>query len=183
MNTLDQEKLFYERFWALHRDPQLVEIFKTYGIAAFRRSSVLEGFEEFIQQTGFKGHTCVEIGSLKGLTAIVLSRYFSRVISIDILDDPLKWEIASSLGISNITFLNVIDNEEKKRIIEGLEFDAAYSDGDHAHDAMSDFNLVRRCKRVLFHEFWDAQPNVVKLVGSLDSGTVTSKGKFALWTS
>jgi hypothetical protein len=181
MNTLNQEKLFYERFWALLNDLDLMRVFERYGPAAFRRSSVLEGFETFIKTHGFGGKTCVEIGTLKGLTAIVLARYFERVVTIDILDDPEKRDIAEMLGVYNVEFHTVKDNAEKAAIIARLDFDGAYVDGDHARDTESDFALVRRCGHVLFHEHWDAQPAVVSQVASL--GAVEIGGKFALWTS
>lgn len=182
VNALDDEKLFYERFWALLRDRQLMQVFEIYGPAAFRRSSVLEGFEAFIAQHDFRGKTCVEIGTLKGLTAIVLARYFERVVTIDIVDDPQKREFARVLGVHNVEFHTVRDNAEKALRIDSLDFDAAYVDGDHAHDTDSDFALVRRGGRVLFHEHWPAQPAVMKLAASLQ-GRVKTQGKWALWTA
>ena len=181
MNTLDQEKLFYERFWTLLSDRQLMRVFERFGPEAFRRSSVLEGFDRFLTNAGFAGRTCVEIGTLKGLTAIVLARHFEQVISFDIIDDPMKRDIAAMLGVDNVRFVNIADDEEKARCINATEFDAAYVDGNHAHDTATDFALVRRCGRVLFHEHWDAQPPVVNLVGRLSN--VTAHGKFALWTA
>lgn len=181
MSELDDEKRFYERFWALLNDPALMRVFKKYGPAVLRRSSVLEGFEAFIKERGFKGQSCVEIGTLKGLTAIVLARHFKHVTSIDIVDDPLKWEIAEFLKVKNVTFINVKDNAEKAKVIAGLQFDGAYVDGDHAHDTESDFALVKRSGQVLFHEYWAAQPAVVRLADCLSS--VSTEGKFALWTA
>ena len=181
MSILDEEKKFYERFWALLNDRQLMQIFERYGPPAFRRSSVLEGFETFIRANDLSGRTCVEIGTLKGLTALVLARYFRRVITIDIVDDPHKRKIAQMLGVTNIEFINVKDNNEKADVINALQFDAAYVDGDHIRDTDSDFALVARGGRVLFHEHWDAQPAVVHLVGKLDN--VIKQGKFALWAA
>lgn len=181
---LDAEKTFYERFFALHADPDLVEVFKKFGIGVFRRSSVLEGFADFVKRRNFSGRRCVEIGTCKGLTAIVLSRYFEEVVSIDVVEDPHRHEIAAYLGIGNIEFITVKDNAWKSRAIEAIEFDAAYVDGDHIRDTLSDFALVRRCGRVLFHEFWPAQPAVWGLVNRLSAeGSVVAKGKLALWTS
>jgi hypothetical protein len=184
LSTLDQEKLLYERFWALLGDRQLMAVFEKYGPAAFRRSSVLEGFETFIKAHEFRGHTVVEIGTLKGLTAIVLARYFTRVVTIDVVDDPQKREIAEMLGIKNIAFVNVRDNAEKADVVAAVKFDAAFVDGDHARDTETDFALVERCGRVLFHEHWGAQPPVMKLVdGALCArGSVVTRGKWALWT-
>lgn len=184
MSELDEEKRFYERFWALLSNRDLMRVFERYGPAAFRRSSVLEGFERFLQSSGMRGKCCVEIGSLKGLTAVVLAKRFEHVISIDIHEDPDKHRVVQMLGAHNITFWTVLDNAEKAKVIQGLQFDAAYVDGDHIRDTQSDFDLVRRCGRVLFHEYWSAQPAVVKLVDSLRShGKVRVEGKLALWTA
>lgn len=182
LSDLDEEKKFYERFWALHSDHQLVEVFKKFGIGVFRRSSVLEGFDDFLNKNEFQGKRCIEIGTCKGLTALILAGRFEEVVSIDIAPDDDKHAITAHLGIENIRFVDVKDNAEKARLIAGLEFDAAYVDGDHARDTQSDFDLVKRCGRVLFHEYWEAQPAVINLVNSL-SGRVVTKGKLALWTA
>lgn len=185
MNVLDEEKLFYERFWALHRNPDLVEVLKRFGIGVFRRSSVLEGFADFLSDNNVRGKTCVEIGTCKGLTAIVLSRFFERVISIDIVADEERKVIADHVGANNINFITVENNAHKAAVINGLiEFDAAYVDGDHARDTESDFELVRRAGRVVFHEHWAAQPDVLALVQrERATGNVATKGKLALWTA
>lgn len=179
MGTLDEEKKFYERFYNLHRNNALVRVFQQFGIDAFRRSSVLDGLEPFIQECNFSGEICLEIGTFRGLTAIVLAHYFDRVITVDIIDQPIKRDIVRHLGITNITFVEVKDNKEKKRYIDLQKFDAAYLDGDHYNDTAFDFGLVQRCGNVLFHEYWDAQKAVCDLVNSLSN--VTHKGKFARW--
>lgn len=184
MSCLDDEKLFYERFWALHGNSDLVQVFKDYGPSIFRRSSVLEGFEAFIDHHQFKGGFCLEIGTLHGLTAIVLARRFHAVVSIDVVDSPFKRKIAADLGLTNITFVDVKNNAEKATLIGSLDFDAAYVDADHARDTQADFELVRRCGRVLFHEYWPAQLSVTALVDQLrGQGTIDTKGKLALWTN
>jgi len=179
MNALDEEKWMYEKFWCLLNDKQLMRVFEKFGPAAFRRSSVLEGFENFIKAHKFAGETVCEIGTLKGLTAVVLARYFKRVVTVDILDDEQKYEIARMLGINNIKFINVDDDYEKAAVLATYGFDAAYIDGDHTHDTESDFALVRRCGQVLMHENWSAQPSVLRLVGGLSN--IVAGGKFALW--
>lgn len=179
---LAQEKLFYERFAALHNDPQLMKVVERYGIAAFRRSSVLEGFEAFLKAQNFSGKCVVEIGTLRGLTAVVLSRYFDRVVTVDIVPDPQREEIAAMLDIHNIAFVTVRNNAEKAKVIGACEFDAAFVDGDHAKDQRDDFDLVKRCGRVLCHEYWDAQP-VVEATLKAAGGRIETQGKWALWRS
>lgn len=183
MSELDEEKRFYERFYALHGDPVLPEVVKAFGIEVFRRSCVLEGFAAFVSGNGFAGARCVEIGTCHGLTAIVLARHFAEVVTIDIEPNPKKHEITAFLGIANIRFVDVADNREKASVIRDIRFDAAFVDGDHARDTETDFSLVERCGRVLFHEHWASQPPVVDLVAALSRrGRVTAEGKWALWT-
>ena len=181
-DLLAQEKTFYERFWALLNNRDLMKVFEKYGPTAFRRSSVLEGFEAFIDAQKFSGHTAVEIGTCKGLTACLLARRFERVVTIDIVPDPQREEIAAMLDIHNIAFVTVRGNAEKAEVIEAIKFDAAYVDGNHHDDQRDDFLLVKRCGRVLTHEWWDAQP-IVRQTFEEAGGTIEAQGKFALWNA
>lgn len=172
-----------DAWWKEFGAPDLRKVFEEFGMEAFRRSSCLDGFDAFVRRSGFSGRCCLEIGTCKGLTAIALSRHFDRVISLDIERDAHKREYARACGRDNIRFFDVQDNEDKARLIAGLEFDAAYCDGDHAYDAQSDFGLVEQCGRVLFHEYWPLQPSVWELVNRLRaSGEVQTHSNFALWT-
>lgn len=178
----DEQKLFLEHVYALHNDPVLLSIFQKYGIGCFRRSSVLRNFDRFLEKVDFSGDCCVEIGTRHGLTALVLSRRFNKVISIDNTPNELKHEILKFTGIKNVEYIDCKDNAHKAEIIKSLKFDAAYVDADHAKDTYADFELVQECGRVLFDEFWPDQPAVWRLVNSLyDSGEVQSDWNFAVW--
>ncbi len=169
----------------VHKDPQLASIFKKFGADAFRRSSAVEvEFEKIIKEQNFKGKRCVEIGSYNGITALVLARYFDEVISFDIFPHTIKHTIAEFCGVKNIQFIDIKDNDDKARILAKLDFDAAYVDGNHEQDTESDFELVKKCKRTLFHEYWTTQMPVWKLINRLkgaDPASVVVQGKFALW--
>ena len=188
MTDNDLEKWFYanfpERANALINDSQMLRVWKKFGPAVFRRSAVLEGLDAFVTAHGFSGKRCVEIGTCNGLTGMILARHFDEVVTIDNAPNDIKREIAAFLKVKNITFVDVANNAEKASVIAGLEFDGAFSDGDHARDAESDFALVRRCGQVLMHECWEIQPPVWNLVNRLKSqGHVTTKDKWALWTA
>ncbi len=110
----------------------------------------------------------------------MLSQFFDKVVCVSVdrpQDRSLKYEIVNFLGITNIEFHDVADNAEKAKVIAGLDFDFAYSDGDHAHDTRADFDLVKRCGRVLFHEYWPIQPSVWNLVNSLPQHEI-SRARF-----
>ncbi len=158
------------------RNPLLNSILKKFGATAFKRCSVMGQFEHFLRRTlvwsppDRPRRTCLEIGTYNGISAIVLSQYFNRVVCVSVDNDPsvlLKQQIADFLGIKNIRFFDCKDNVEKRAVIEQLDFDYCYQDGDHVNDTHEDFALVERCGHVLLHEYWPIQPVVWNLVNSL----------------
>lgn len=187
LDPMDRFKMLIENADEYFRaDPQMLSIFKTFGAEAFRRSSMFDGLEDFIRAQNFRGKRCVEIGTYSGITAIILSRYFEEVMSIDIFPHTAKHTIVQHCGIRNIRFIDVKDNAEKARVVASLgPFDAAYQDGDHLHDTETDFALLKPCGRILFHEYYEQQPPVFDLVNRLKlTGSVVTDGrKLALWTA
>ena len=167
-------------------EPRMKAILQAFGPEAFTRSSACMEFDRFLQRIKAGGDTCLEIGTYHGITAVMLSKYFKRVVcvSIDVrIRKLLKREIVSLLGIENIEFIDVMNNVEKAQVINSLEFDFCYSDGDHIEDTDTDFALVERCGRVLFHEYWPLQVPVWNLVNSLPADEVTKADVdcFAYW--
>lgn len=178
----EMEKRCQDRVHAAMCDPVLYRVQERFGGHVFRRSSVHHGVDEFLSASNVSGKVCFEIGSWNGLTAVVLSRYFERVISVDIAHNDIKHEIVDYLGIKNIRFLDIADNADKAKVAREWKFDFAYLDGDHAADTEDDWNLVRHCRRVLFHEAWRIQKPVYDLVRSLPQDQVTWNGDgLALW--
>lgn len=161
-------------------------ILKTFGKTAFARSSACMEFESFLECIHAGGDTCIEIGTYQGITAVILSQFFKKVVCVSVDDDPrriIKHDIVSDLGINNITFYDVKNNREKGALVASQRFDFAYVDGDHVHDTYTDFELVRRCGRVLFHEYWPLQPPVWNLVNSLPQNEIirAQHDCFAYW--
>jgi hypothetical protein len=159
-------------------NPLLHEVLKVFGPIAFKRCSVMMEFEAFLKRILPKKNlgTCLEIGTFNGISAIVLAQYFERVVCVSVDDRPgelLKHRIVDHLGLKNIQFFDCVDNSEKTSIVESLDFDFCYQDGDHMNDTESDFALVQKCGRVLFHEYWPIQPSVVRLVDSLPQNEIT----------
>jgi protein-L-isoaspartate O-methyltransferase len=156
-------------------NPHMAAILKKFGKKAFARSSALMEFEAFLHRINkherdqLKTMTCLEIGTFYGVTAVVLSQFFQRVVCVSVDEMPvqMKHDIVAHLGIQNIRFFDVQNNDEKAALVNNLQFDFCYQDGDHAHDTTSDFSLVKRCGRVLFHEYTPLQAPVHNLVHSL----------------
>lgn len=180
--TQSMEKQVGRRVQILLEDPALLRIYQKFGAEVFRRSSVFHDLEKFLREENISGKCAFEVGTWNGLTAVVLSRFFERVVTVDITDQPLKHEILKEAGVTNVECITIGDNKEKRGILEKLDFDFAYLDGDHAHDTDTDFELVEGCGRVLFHEFWPHQAPVWRLVNTLPAIEVKAGGcGLALW--
>ncbi len=180
--TSEMEKQVGVRLQILLRDPQLMAVFDKFGGEAFRRSSVFHGLHQLLVDNDVRGKTCFEVGTWNGLTALVLSRFFDRVITVDIAHNEQKHEILKHAGVTNVRCFDIADNAEKAQIAAKFEFDCAYLDGDHAHDTESDWDITKHCGQVVFHEVWPFQPPVWDLVHSLNPREVAFGGAgLALW--
>lgn len=174
---------WFDQWWSKWGSPDMRALYLKFGIGIFRRSTALLGLDRLIRENNVRGKRCVEIGTACGMTAIILSRHFDEVVTIDIEPNDKKAMYAEACGVRNIRFVDC-QNGAKAELINSLDFDAAYSDGDHSKDTEADFALVKRCGRVLFHEYWPLQPPVWNLVNQLrDQGTVTVHDNFALWVA
>ncbi len=180
--TSEMEKQVGERVQILLADPNLTRVYERFGIGPFRRSSVFHGLGKFLRQSEVAGGVCFEVGTWNGLTAVVLSRFFEKVVTVDIAHNALKHEILKHLGITNVECIDIRDNAHKAQVVKKTDFDFAYLDGDHAHDTETDFELVKHCGNVLFHECWPHQKPVFDLVQSLPDAEVSYGGAgLALW--
>ncbi len=182
--TRAMEKQVEFRTNCLLRDKQMLAVHNKFGGGIFRRSSVFHGLDDFLRENGVRGDTAFEIGTWAGLTAVVLSRYFKRVVTVDIVHHENKLDVLKYLGITNVECIDIKSNKDKAGIVRelGAGFDFAYLDGDHHADTEADFDLVKSCGRVLFQECWEFQSPVWELVKSLDQSRVTYGGfGFALW--
>ncbi len=173
-----------------------------YGDTFLRKSvlSIRDGagvFEKFLAGKGYK--TILEIGTYRGVSAAELSRYCDKVITIDLAFGKIeqnggafdRYELWNKLGISNIDLCLVVDDAEKAALIESVEFDFAFIDGAHDETVKNDFELVKHCGNVLFHDADDNRlrdknpqaPNHVNdFIRTLPESEVEFMDIFALWT-
>ncbi len=149
------------------RDPIIKKIHEHFGIVIFRRCSAPADFSERVFKDCFGGKkvkTILEIGTLNGITASVLTQYAEKVITMDIIDYAMKYEIWDKLGVSDKIEFRMVENElQKAKMISNMKFEFCYMDGDHLHHTWSDFMMVKKCGRVLLHEaiLDGSQPNLL----------------------
>lgn len=150
-------------------------IVDTFGQSVLQRSAmrIREGagaFERFMHGQGIR--TAVEIGTFRGVSSAVMSQHCERLVTYDLIDGMLEnaarlnrgkdvkqayddfdrrafW---NALGCHNIELVLVKDDAAKARSLESLDFDFAFVDGAHDERVAFDFNLVKKCGRVLFHD-------------------------------
>lgn len=159
----------------------------------FMRKSVLsirDGagvFEAVLGGGRFK--RALEIGTYRGVSSALMAQFCDTVVTIDLRNGKMErdrqvfdrvrfWE---AMGVGNIES-HLVDNDgEKASLISRLDFDFAFVDGDHEGDApRRDFDLVKRCGTVLFHDY-EGDNGVVDLIDSLPKAEVEVIDMFALW--
>jgi len=172
-------------------------IVELYGPKTLRKSALnIRGgagvFERVLAGKGYK--TVLEIGTYKGCATAEIARYVERVITIDLKHGKLeanrerwdRWGFWASLDVENIHLRLVSDDKEKAEFVNGLDFDFAFIDGGHNDaDVRFDFDLVKRCCCVLFHDYaaMPGKPNsVFNFVNTLPSDQIEVLDIFALWT-
>lgn len=96
----------------------------------------------------------VEIGTHKGVSAAYIAKFVDRVYTFDIKDYPIKHKVWEDIGVKyKIRSYIVKDRKEIKEWLDLIEFDFAFIDGCHRYkEVKKDFELVKRCGRVLFHD-------------------------------
>ena len=133
----------------------------------------------------------LEIGTFKGLTASFMSHFVPRVTTIDLRNGRLeavdpgfdRVDCINKMGAGNIDLRLVKSDRRKAQLIKSLEFDFAFIDGNHTAPAPEiDFDLVKKCGTVLFHDYDEDNPNgVVQFVKTLPRHEVEVTDIFALW--
>lgn len=176
-----------------------------YGMRYIRHSAIADPSTEAIFRSFLRGKTirkAVETGTHFGVSACILAHYAERVATMDINQFDNEAEVLwKSLRITDKIDYYILggkDDEKEKRLVlnEVGEFDFAFIDGNHRDGVILDWNLLKSCGRVLFHDYftdpriipgmrpeWGAKisPFILDLVDSLPQNEVTIREPFAYW--
>lgn len=175
------------------------KIIAAYDQHVLKRSalSIRDGEGVFREILGSgKYRRILEIGTYRGVGAAAMSQFCDQVMTIDLQFGRMeqlgeKWNRQAfwkQLGITNIELHLIKDNMEKTKLIGALDFNFAFIDGAHDATVADDFDLVKHCGTVLFHDYnrrsLKEQNFVCDFVDTLPKDHVkVYDNLFALWTA
>jgi len=157
------------------------------GIAA--QSAVGDGLCKILHGlVHIKPACCVEVGTLRGLSAVALAHFCGTVITIDVARHPdlgRVMELVPPMIRDRIATVVVPDNDAKAALIQQLTFQFANIDGGHSELQVAiDFGLVRRCGSVLFHDYpasGSGCDGVKIAMDKVGQGSIEARPPFAWW--
>lgn len=126
----------------------------------------------------------IEIGTLHGVTTALLAHYSKEVVTVDINYQQVSSYIWHYFGVNDKIKSILIDNDEDKKLLcDGIDFDFAFIDALHTYDAVKyDFSCVKKCGRVLFHDYGiDNHPGISEFIKELPKSEVWASSPFAYW--
>lgn len=114
-----------------------------------------EQFRHFLDKA--KPKKILEIGTFNGVSTALLSEYADIVYTVDICEQPwITNAVWKHCGCKDKVKSFIVKSTPKKRkLIESLDFDFAFIDGGHLEESiLVDFDLAKRCGKMLFHDYW-----------------------------
>ena len=146
----------------------------------------------------FGGHTCIDIGTYKGLSAVAMASSFRKIFTFDVLYQPDADEVFKMFGFENkirykyqVTVKDpetVTDYREYSKIygpkirkeINKIDFQFAFVDACHEiyEEVQKDFEAVKKCGVVLFHDYRESFPETKRFCNDIGCEPL---GEFALW--
>ena len=153
-----------------------------------------EKFQEFMEMIVARKpiDQFLEIGTHEGLATSFLTQFCKHIDTIDIRDYYIKYKFWYHYKLNKIIDAHVCKSDEAKTaLVKTLKFDFAFVDGDHQEGVLLDWNIVKHCGRVLFHDYKvgkqyperykDVYKHIINLVDSLPKDEVIIDAPFAYW--
>lgn len=144
-----------------------------------------ENIRNFLKSKKVKN--IIEIGTFRGVSALLFSDYAEQVKTIDIHTHTQPLPLWVYFGkIRSIDYITVKDDQDKKEVSDNSVFDFAFIDGEHSTESVKyDFECVKKCGRVLFHDYYNRKIihhyGVKEFVDTLPKEEVTIFEPFAYW--
>jgi hypothetical protein len=147
---------------------------------------ITRSYEPFLRSvfSQIESKRSVEIGTLFGVTTALLAHYAEEVVTIDMYYQQMFSYLTHFFGVAGKIRSIIIDcNEAKKEFLDQIDFDFAFIDAEHTYDGVKfDFECVKKCGRVLFHDYGlRNHPGVTEFINELPGKELYVKEPFAYW--
>jgi len=156
------------------------DLAKKLPLEMFNHSAVMKDnlFAKIISD--IKPKIAVEIGTYFGVSTTILASICDNVYTFDVKFYPETSKIWDLFKVKNkIVYMLVTSTDETKYILKHTNFDFAFIDSVHKYeDAKRDFNIVKKCGNVLFHDNNDNFPGIKKFCSEIGC---TKIGDFGHW--
>ena len=141
---------------------------------------------DVLEQKNLLYDRVLEIGTARGMSAIILTHWVDVVHTIDIYKSEWIPHIWAEAGVEGrVKQIIVKDDKEKAQAVAGLDFEMANIDGAHTRPAVQiDFDLTKHCGLLLFHDYPRAfgdRDGPGWVLGRQKEGAVTDLRPFAWW--
>ena len=167
-----------------------------YGYNHIHRSAISSEEQEAMIRNFLRGKkigTIVETGTYNGTTTALLAYYADKVITIDKKNYVDKFPFWIDYGVHDKIQSYIIEHDQDKAdFLSEIDFDFAFLDGDHSENGVrNDFECVKKCGRVLFHDYYEQgsrhdkgsarAQGICKVVDELPTGEIAIGRPYAYW--
>jgi len=124
----------------------------------------------------------IEVGTWRGVSTALIAHYANIVNTVDITNRQEPWALWYFFGVVDRIRPHVVpSNEVKQEVIKAMKFDFAFVDAVHTFEGVKlDFECVKKCGRVLFHDY-QVMRGVTQFVDTLPDEQVIKQFPFAYW--
>lgn len=123
-------------------------------------------FKQIMDAIGYRPNVVLETGTASGCSALMLLQYANKVVTFDIKEVSMKYDIWRHYGVLERVKAFVVKETSE---IPGLlteDFDFAFVDGDHSYEGCAkDILIVEKCGRILFHDIY--HPPIIQAINEL----------------
>lgn len=151
---------------------------------SFVISNELE-FRDIMAAIAYRPKLVFETGTASGCSALMLLQYAEKVVTFDVKEVPMKYDVWKHYGVADRVKAHVIKDTSEIADLLTEEFDFAFIDGDHSYEGCAkDIAVAEKCGRLLFHDVY--HPPIIQAINELRArrggNYIQCGGTFGYWS-